>query len=392
MRKITFFLLLLILYNQLGVDIYLPSMPAMAKDLATGFNSIQLTLTLFFLGFSVSTLFYGAIGGSCGRRPLLLFGTALFCVGSVLCAASPTIGFLLAARFIQGVGSSAPSVLSRAVMRDVFEGPALVRLASYRSMVWITVPVLAPLLGGYIQEGLGWRWNFILLAILSFVVFLLVYFWLPETYEKSRRRPLQLRHIVSDYLVVVRSRTFWGYLTLLMLTYAMLVTYDVISPYLFQTKLGLSASHFGWMLAFTSLGYFLGSYTNSLLTGVLSSHSAMKLGLLGALLSALPLLFGPLTIWAIAVPIFFLLFSIGWVYPHCIAGSMAPFREVASSAAALASGVVFAGSSAITAIAARLPETTQVPMAAMLLVLGLLAVVCGKSLLFRGSGRSLHRG
>lgn len=385
--RVNFFILLLILYNQLGIDIYLPSMPAMVQSLNTTASAVRETLTYFYLGFSVSTFFYGAIAGSCGRRPILLFGILLFLAGSLLCAVAPTIQLLLAARFVQELGSAAPSVLSRAIMRDVFEGAELLRKSAYRSMMWITIPIVAPLIGGYIQDYLDWRWNFGLLTLFSAAVFGLVFFLLPETQKPEHLRPLRFRFVLDDYCAVLKTRLFWGNVLGMTLVYAMLVAYSVISPFLIEVRLGFSAVHFGWILVFTSVGYFLGSFLSSRLTQRMPFQRVMTYGFIGCLFFSLIMLllalFGRFNLWALILPMFGLLFCSSLVYPACVAGSVAPFTRLVGVAAALVSCIVFFGSTLMTSIASPLPDVDSLPLAVILLILSILTPITCYFLIFR---------
>jgi Bcr/CflA subfamily drug resistance transporter len=385
--RITFFILLLILYNQLGIDIYLPSMPAMVRALNTTSGAVRQTLTLFFLGFSLSTFLYGAIAGSCGRRPILLFGILLFLFGSLLCTFAPTIEFLLVARFIQGLGSAGPSVLSRAIMRDAFEGADLLRRSAYRSMMWITIPIVAPLLGGYIQHYLGWRWNFGVLAIFSAIVFGLVLFLLPETQRPEYKRPLRFQFILQDYKEVLKTRLFWGNVLGMTLVYAMLVAYNVVSPFLIEDQLGFSPVHFGWILVFTSIGYFLGSFLSSRLTLRIPIQHVMTYGFIGCLFfSSMMLLLSLLdrfNLWTLILPMFGLLFASALVYPACVAGSVAPFSRLVGVAAALVSCIVFFGSTLMTSIASPLPDVNALPLAVILFILSILTPIACYIFIFR---------
>jgi MFS transporter, DHA1 family, multidrug resistance protein len=147
------------------IDINLPAIPVTAEALGASLTTTQLTVTIFFGGFAVGQLVWGPLSDRIGRKPGVLVGTAVYVVATVGCALAPSIEALLALRAVQGFGAGAGSVLSRAIIRDLFEGPQMARILSLALAAFITAPIVAPSIGAVILGFASWRWIFGFLAI-----------------------------------------------------------------------------------------------------------------------------------------------------------------------------------------------------------------------------------
>jgi|APSaa5957512535_1039671.scaffolds.fasta_scaffold148386_1 Bcr/CflA subfamily drug resistance transporter len=199
---ITIFLLLIL---QMSTDIYLPSFPYIAQDLIATQTSVQLTLSLFLGGFAVSQLFYSPLSDYFGRKPILLFGILFFLLMNILSIFVVNIDQLLWLRFLAGVGGGSCSVVSRAITRDIFTGKSLEKIASYQLITWSIIPIIAPLIGSYIQHYSGWRYNFIFLSIIGILAVNIIYFLLPETRPiQHKPNSLQIKFTFKNYLRIPR--------------------------------------------------------------------------------------------------------------------------------------------------------------------------------------------
>ncbi len=163
----TFLVLMIIPLSQIAVDMYLPSLPAMAKHWHVSSTSMQLSFTFYLLTLGVSQLFYGPLSDRYGRKPLLLVGLVVYLIGSLVCALSLMPNMLYMGRALQGLGAGSMFVISNAALSDVFSGSALARRVTWNSLVWSLVPILAPAVGGFVQEYLGWQANFILWQVIQ---------------------------------------------------------------------------------------------------------------------------------------------------------------------------------------------------------------------------------
>lgn len=155
-----FVILMLMVLMQMTTDQYVPSLPAITKEFHSSEASIQLTLSLFMLGLSISHVFYGPLSDKIGRKPPLIFGVGLSILGSLCCFLAPSVLVLIIGRFIQGFGIGCCGSVGRSLVRDLFTDRILSKIGSYVGIVSVFIMVASPILGGYIQEHFGWRINF----------------------------------------------------------------------------------------------------------------------------------------------------------------------------------------------------------------------------------------
>ena len=162
-----FLILYLVVLGQVGFDIYLPSLPAMATDLNTTLSLVQLSLSVYLGSMAFSQLFYVPLSDIYGRRNIILYAVFLYLITSFACTVASTAHYLLIFRLIEGFSAGACVVIARAITRDQYHGKNLARATIFLSIAWAIVPMLAPVAGGFIQQYIGWRYNFLLLLILS---------------------------------------------------------------------------------------------------------------------------------------------------------------------------------------------------------------------------------
>ena len=158
-----------------------PALPEIARSLGVGNNLVQLSSSVYFIGFALGIFIIGRLSDFTGRRPLVFMGIALYCIASIMCSLSTKIYMLLICRFIQAFGISVGSVLSQAMVRDSFDGFSLANVYASVAISLAFIPSIGLVLGGYIVEYIGWSANFGLLAILSVILLVLCSYYLPET-------------------------------------------------------------------------------------------------------------------------------------------------------------------------------------------------------------------
>ena len=163
-----------------AIDMYLPALPTIAASLATSTGATQMTLMAFFVAFGVCQIAYGPVSDMVGRKPPLYFGLALFVLGSIGCAAAPTIGWLIGFRFLQGLGASTVMVIPRAIIRDLHTGPEATRLMALVMLVFSVSPILAPLAGSALIVPFGWRAVFVAAILFAGLALVLTATLLPK--------------------------------------------------------------------------------------------------------------------------------------------------------------------------------------------------------------------
>src|SRR5918993_951567 len=172
----------------LAIDMYLPALPTIARELATSAASMQVSLAVYFIGIALGQAFYGPLSDRWGRKPALYFGLTLFVVSSAGCALAADVRTLIAWRFLQALGGCAPLVVPRAVVRDHFDQRGSVRMLSVLILVMGLAPILAPLIGGQLLVNFGWRSVFWVLAAYGAAWLGIVTLFLPESLPLARRQ------------------------------------------------------------------------------------------------------------------------------------------------------------------------------------------------------------
>lgn len=189
----------------LSVDMYLPAIPSIAADLGARVEAVQLTISTFLIGFAIGQMFYGPLADSFGRKPVILFGLALFTLASVGCLLADNLPFLLFFRLLQAIGGAAGAVVVNALLRDLFQGEEVVRAMTLVILTSTLAPLVAPLLGGVLLHW-GWTSIFGVLVVLGGLLWLAILTLLPETLNAEHRQPLRWRTVLSNYGLVLRRR------------------------------------------------------------------------------------------------------------------------------------------------------------------------------------------
>lgn len=246
-----------------STDIYLPSLPDVARDLGTGTAAVQLTMTGMLIGGAVGQLVIGPMSDRFGRRKPVLIGIALHVLTSLLCAVAPGILPLVALRVAQGFFNASASVVAMAVIRDRFVGPDASRLLSRLMLVIGVAPLFAPSIGGLIAGQVGWRGVFVALGVFGVGLWVVVWRRLPETLPADRRRDGGLMTALAGYKVLLRDRHFIALAALPGLGVAGLMSYVVGSPFVLREGYGLSANQFALLFAVNGVGLVGGAQVNA---------------------------------------------------------------------------------------------------------------------------------
>ena len=378
-RILFFMIMTLATISHITADMYVPSLPAITKALATNPSTVQLTLSIYMLGFSVSHLFYGPISDRIGRRKPILFGAGLSVIGGLLCYLAPSISILILGRFIQGIGMGATNSITRSLMRDLFAGPHLAKIGSHLGMAMVFVIAGAPTLGGYVQYYFNWRANFLILFIYTTLIWVFIWKALPETNQNLNATATKLNVVARNYFILLKSKVFMGYTLCCSFAYAGLIAYVTSSPFLLQNVIGLTPQQFGWLSLLIGGCIFISSFINSkwvMIKGIsFMLLAGIYLMLAGGSLMLILGLSGYVNIYSIMIPIMIFSTGVGFAFTNASAGAMHPFPKMAGSSAALYGCLQIFGGSLASALIATLHINNQIPLAWMLLIMGLLALV-----------------
>lgn len=338
MKKNLPILILLVVMGQIGVDLYIPSFPAMAYQFQVSIGMVQLSLTIFLLSMAFSQLLYGGLTDAYGRRKII-FPALLLCIASsILSLIASNIYLFLFARLLAGLGAGGCVVIARAVARDCYEGKHLATVSSYLSIAWALVPMIAPVLGGVIQVELNWHWNFIVLLGFSLLIFSLVFSFLKET-KTSPNTNFQLHSFFGNFKSLLKNRSYVGYFLPPALFFSTSVAFMSISANLLQLKLGLNPKFHGLFLLVATSFYLIVNLLNRWFLRFSTLEQLIKIGVnIGVLAGFLFFIFasmGILNIYTVAIPMILFNIAAGLTFANCVAKALIPFPQQAGSASAL---------------------------------------------------------
>lgn len=330
---------LLVSFAPMSIDLYLPAMPLMARDLMTDAESIQLTLSVYMVGYAIAQTFFGPFSDRFGRKPTILAGTAVYLVASVACAMATSVEQLIVFRLFQSIGAAAGPVVARAVVRDMFTREEAARMYSVVTTVVAIAPVIAPVLGGFVVVWLGWRANFWILTGFGATAALLVIFMLPETNRMRDPTATRLGQMMRNFATMLSSRTYFGYILTIMGNFTGLFAYLLGASFVLVDRLGMTPTAFGWSFGAASVGFMSGAFLGSRLVRRLGIERMCLMGTLctaggGAAVFTLIWL-DIITIWSIIVPTVVYFFGMGLSQPNIQAGAISPFPQMAGAAASL---------------------------------------------------------
>jgi DHA1 family bicyclomycin/chloramphenicol resistance-like MFS transporter len=323
----------------LTTDMYLPSLPDIARQLDASTAEVQFTISAYLIGFAGGQILYGPVSDRHGRKPVLLGAIVIYCAASVACALSTSIEMLIVARAFQALGGSGGIVLTRAIVRDIYSGAHAGRELSLIGSVMALAPVVAPILGGIVQTGFGWRTTFVVLVLAGLAGLAVVWALLPETLNARAAEPVSLPSMLRSYRVVARSPAYHAYLAITSASYAGLFAWISGSAFVLQDLYGLAAFDFGVAFALASVGYMTGSAIAARLVVRVGLDGVLGLGgcacAAGGLAMTAAVALGLTSSMSLVFPMAIYLAGLGMVLPQGIAGAMTPFPERAGAASSL---------------------------------------------------------
>lgn len=375
--------------SALSMNVILPSLPAIAAHFQADYSLVQLTVSLYLIGTAVLQLAIGPASDRFGRRKVMLACFAIFIVGSIATLFAPTIEFLLAARLLQAF-SAAGMVLSRAIVRDTFETNEAASQIGYITMGMAVVPMIAPAIGGILDEIYGWQATFILMLVFGIISFSIVFFDLGETNEnKSSSMLAQVR----TYPQLLKSSLFWGYTLTAAFTSGAFFAFLGGGPYVATEILRLGPADYGLYFAIVSIGYMLGNFVAARQSRRFGITTMMFAGniftCLGVSVSIALFTMGFYHPLSLFVPVALMGVGNGMTLPNANAGAISVIPHLAGSASGLSGALQIGGGAVLSMVAGAAVASTAGPQPLLYVMLAsALGAITSTTIIIRASKRN----
>ena len=361
----------------LSTDMYLPALPAIGQFFQADAAQVQLTLSVYLIGFAGGQLIMGPLSDRFGRRPVLIAGLILFLISSIACFLAGSIVALMTARLFQAVGACAGTAISRAMVRDIHGTQNAARLLAHMGTAMATAPLVGPLIGGQLTASYGWQSNFVVLAAIAMILLLLSVFTLPETHTQPDLLALSARRMGVNYKVLAEHREFRNFTLSNAFSFAGLFAFITGSSFVLIDGFGLGPKAFGFAFGVVVLGYMTGTQVSVRLSRRMELESVVglggRIGLIAGIGGLLTVMIAPPSIFTVIVPMFCYNIAVGFIMPNTMAGAIGPFPHMAGAASALMGFFQMTMAALSGALVGYLYDGTPVPMMAVIGACGILS-------------------
>lgn len=364
-----------ILLRALAMDIFIPCLPTVAKEFNSSFGVAQWTLSIYFIGAGLGQLVMGPLADHFGRRKVILSSIVVFAVSSILCAGANSIYELIFFRLLQGIGACGTTVVTLAVVRDLFEDHATPKVYSYVNSVIALAPILAPLLGGSLLVWTGtWRSCFYFVTVFSLLAFVINYFYLKETNPRfAADAKLEQIKLFRNYREIFTNKLFMIFTCCSIAGLSGLFLFFSMSAVLLIDILGVAPDNYGYYFGFNSIIYLGGNIISPKLQQKFGSDRVIKIGSRLALLGAVVMLLWHwqlgLSKTGLLAPNLLITFGIGLIFGPCMAGAMRNFKHIAGMASASYGALLYCVSALIVAWVMQYQISNTLPLAITMLIM-----------------------
>ena len=348
--------------NPVAINMFVPAMPDIMRGLRTDQASVQLVLSVYLFATSAAQLLLGPLSDRYGRRPVLIAGLAVFVVASIICTAAQSIEVLIAARVLQGFGGCVGIVLGRAIIRDRYERSEAAAMIGYVMMGFAISPMIGPAVGGLLNDVLGWRSIFGLLATLGLAVLALALLFLPET--RTVPGPGSVRPgMLKSLAVLSRLPAFWAYALTCAFGTAVFFSFLGGTPFVAIDMLGMTGTEYGLYFIFVPGGFMLGNFLTGRFGRRVGIFPLVVAGSAVALLAVLAMSLAFLAGWyhplALFLPMYAIGFGNGLTLANALAGAVSVRPDLAGAASGFAGAMQVGFGGVATVVIGALLSATQ---------------------------------
>lgn len=360
-----FILGLLSMLMPLAIDMYLPSMPTIARDFGVTEGDVQMTLNSYLIGFAAGQLVYGPMADALGRKPVILGGTLIFALASAGCAMSQDIGTFIGMRGLHGFAAAAASVVINALMRDMFTKDEFSRSMSFVVLVMTVAPLLAPIMGGMMMLWFSWHAIFWTIMIAALIATLLVLFFIRETLPKARRQPFRLRIMLGQFVTLFRQKRVLCYMVASGFSFAGMFSFLSAGSFVYIQLYGLTELEFGYCFALNIVFLFIMTTINSRYVRRFGALNMLRTGLVVQLLAGCWLVLAAsadLGFVAVMIGVACYVGNIAMITSNAMAVILDDYPHMAGTASSLAGVLRFGIGAGVGAVVASFNMTTVWPM------------------------------
>lgn len=355
-------IVLMAIIGLIATDLFVPSLPALAQVFHQPANHMQLTITLFLLGFAVSQVFYGPVSDRTGRKGPIMVGVALFVLGSLMCIVSSSFVALCLGRLVQGIGAGSGLSLARVVLRDLYEGTRLAVRTSQTAMFICMAPALAPCIGGLLQAEWGYRAPFVFMLVYGLVLLVLLFTHFRETL-RQRDQALTVTHVVHNYRELLGNFMFMRYVVVAGIAFGAVILYANTIPFIVQNQLHYDAAQNGYILLLGASGLTISALIGSKIVHRFHSYKLSLVGLSLLLCAGVIAVITELTVGthvlSVIVVLFFTTLGMGLLLPNSLALAFSQIRVKIGVAGAIYGSTQIAIAVGINLILNTIVQQTQ---------------------------------
>ncbi|MGA0558330.1 multidrug effflux MFS transporter [Larkinella sp. VNQ87] len=353
-----------------SIDMYLPGFPAIADSLHTTIDQVQLSLTAYLIGISFGQLLYGPLLDRYGRKMPLYGGLFLYLLASVGCAFTNSIETLILMRFLQAIGGCVGLVAAQALVRDLFPVSKIAQVFSLLTLVVAVSPMIAPTVGGYATVALGWHSIFLILAGITALILVGIYFFLPDGKQPDPSLSLRPGAVAMSFWTVLKQPQFLTYSLVSGIATSAPFAYISGSPDVFMNMYRVTEQQYGWIFAFLSIAIIAPSQLNHILLKRFRSEQIIFVTLTGQSVVGIVMVWGTWAGWygpyGLIAVLFAFLLGQSLTGPNASALSLAPFTRHAGSAAALMGSFRMGFGALVSASVSVFHNRTAIPMVGMM--------------------------
>ncbi|WP_421759502.1 multidrug effflux MFS transporter [Devosia sp.] len=357
---------LLSVVGPVAIDMYLPALPAIAAQLGATTAEVQFSLMAYMAAIAVCQLFYGPVSDMVGRKPPLYFGIGVFVIGSIGCALSPSIEWLIVFRFVQGVGACASMALPRAIVRDNYTGAEAAQLMSLLMLVFSISPILAPLSGSVVIAFGDWRLLFWVMTVVGALALLLCIVGLKETRPKSARVESSVMSALRGYAMLITDMRFVGLSLIGAFGMSSFMAFIGNSSFIYIEHYGLTPTEYSLAFSVNAISFFAVSQATGVLVKRFGLQSVVRVAVTGfaaamVLLAAI-FLSGVDNMWVLSGLMFVAFGFLGLVLPTTAVLAMDAHGEIAGTASALMGTLQMVAGAGVMGVVGAFFNGTAIPM------------------------------